>query len=40
MFLQTWEWLGTRRSCLVVADAADTTVLPGNSGNYGHDRRV
>ena len=33
---KNWKWLGTRRSCLVVADSADTTAVPGNSGNYGH----
>ena len=27
VILFQWKWLGTRRSCLVVADTADTTVV-------------
>ena len=32
------KWLGTRRSCLVVADTADTTVVSAVSATTRHDR--
>ena len=32
------KWLGTRRSCLVVADTADTTVVSAVSATKRHDR--
>ena len=35
--IKFWKWLGTQWSCLVVADTANTTIVPGNSGKYGHD---
>jgi len=33
-----WKWLGTRRSCLVVVDTADTTIVSAVSATKRHDR--
>ena len=38
VMLSFWKWLGTRRSCLVVADTADTTVVSAVSVTKKHDR--
>jgi len=33
----SWKWLGTRWSCLVVADTADTTFVSAVSATKRHD---